>query len=104
MSLAEGLLWLRDRLASMPPTKGARHDVAAALAHMHARTRNRWVASSHVAHSGFKADPIPVRENEVNSFGIGAEGATEKIAHVVERAYKPATAAGALADMVELSV
>ena len=96
MSLAEGLLWLRDRLASMPPTKGARHDVAAALAHMHARTRNRWVASSHVAHSGFKADPIPVRENEVNSFGIGAEGATEKIAHVVERAYKPATAAGAL--------
>ena len=95
-SVREGLLWLRDRLASMPPTRGARHDVAAELVHMHAHTRRYWVNSAHVAHAALRADPIEVRENEVNSYGIGAEGASEKIVQSVERTYKPGTVSGSL--------
>ena len=95
-SVREGLLWLRDRLASMPPTRGARHDVAAELVHMHAHTRRRWVNSAHAAHAALRADPIEVRENEVNSYGIGAEGASAKIVQSVERTYKPGTVSGSL--------
>ena len=95
-STREGLLWLRDRLASMPPTRGARHDVAAELVHMHAHTRRYWINSVDPAHAALRADPIEVRENEVNSYGIGAEGASEKIVQSVERTYKPGTTAGSL--------
>ena len=85
-SLKDGLLWLRDRLAAMEPTPGARHDVAAELIHLHAHTRRYWVNSSDAAHAGLKAEPIPVRENEVNSYGIGAEGATERVVQHVDKA------------------
>ena len=43
-----------------------------------------------------KVDRIPVRENEVNSYGIGAEGASERVVQNVEKTYKPGTAAGSL--------
>ena len=68
---------------------GARHDVAADIVHLHAHTRRYWVSSTDMAHAGLKADPIPVRENEVNSWGIGAEGASERVVANVEKQYKP---------------
>ena len=40
--------------------------------------------------------PIEVRQGEVNSYGIGAEGASEKIVQSVERTYKPGTISGLL--------
>jgi len=95
-SLRDGLLWLRDRLAAMEPMPGARHDIAAELIHLHAHTRRYWVNSSAPAHAGLKVDRIPVRENEVNSYGIGAEGASERVVQNVEKTYKPGTAAGSL--------
>jgi hypothetical protein len=76
MSLRDGLLWLRDRLAAMPVTPGARHDIAADLVHVIAHTNRRYRASVSESHAALRGDPIPVRENEVNSYGIGAEGAT----------------------------
>ena len=63
---------------------------------MHAHTRRYWVNSAHAAHAALRADPIEVRENEVNSYGIGAEGASEKIVQSVERTYKPGTVSGSL--------
>ena len=63
---------------------------------MHAHTRRYWVNSAHAADAALRADPIEVRENEVNSYGIGAEGASEKIVQSVERTYKPGTVSGSL--------
>ena len=95
-SLKDGLIWLRDQLAAMPVTPGARHDVAAELVHLHAATRRYWAVAKDEHHGGFTADEIPVRENEVNSYGIGAEGASEQIVKQVKPEYKAGTAGGAL--------
>ena len=95
-SLKSGLIRLRDALASMPPTPSARHDVAAELVHLHAHTRRYWSVRRGDHHGAFTAEEIPVRENEVNSFGIGAEGASEQIVKQVRPEYKAGTAGGAL--------
>jgi hypothetical protein len=65
-------------------TATARHDVAAELIHLHAHTRRYWVNSPHLTHAGLKADPIPVRENEVNSYGIGAEVGLAQLLNAVD--------------------
>ena len=96
MSLRDGLLWLRDRLAAMPVTPGARHDIAADLVHVIAHTNRRYRASVSESHAALRGDPIPVRENEVNSYGIGAEGATAKIVKKMDVTYKPHAATFAL--------
>ena len=95
-SLKSGLIRLRDALASMPSTPSARHDVAAELVHLHAHTRRYWSVRRGDHHGAFTAEEIPVRENEVNSFGIGAEGASEQIVKQVRPEYKAGTAGGAL--------
>jgi hypothetical protein len=94
--LRDGLLWLRDRLAAMPVTPGARHDIAADLVHVMAHTNRRYRASVSESHAALRGDPIPVRENEVNSYGIGAEGATAKIVKKMDVTYKPHAATFAL--------
>ena len=96
MSLREGLLWLRDRLASMPVTPGARHDIAADLVHLYACTRRRFAASASPSHAAMRGAPVAVRENEVCSFGIGAEGASAKIVKKMDVLYKPHAAAFSL--------
>ena len=96
MSLREGLLWLRDRLASMPVTPGARHDIAADLVHLCACTRRRFAASASPSHAAMRGAPVAVRENEVCSFGIGAEGASAKIVKKMDVLYKPHAAAFSL--------
>ena len=96
MSLRDGLLWLRDRLAAMPVTPGARHDIAADLVHLHAHTRRRYVASASEAHAALRGDAVAVRENEVCSYGIGAEGASAKIVKKMDVTYKPHAAAYSL--------
>ena len=96
MSLREGLLWLRDRLASMPVTPGARHDIAADLVHLCACTRRRFAASASPSHAAMRGEPVAVRENEVCSFGIGAEGASAKIVKKMDVLYKPHAAAFSL--------
>ena len=95
-SLREGLFWLRDRLAAMPPTRGARHDIAAELVHFHAHCSRYWVVSTSSHHQALRADPIEVRENEVHSYGVGAEGASDRVVSRIEKTYKPGTAAGSL--------
>lgn len=89
MSIKDGLLLLRDMLAKLDVTPGARHDIAADVIHLHAYTTRRWVVNDVDAHASLKAEPIAVRENEVNSFGIGAEGASAKIVKKIEPIYKP---------------
>lgn len=96
MSIKAGLLWLRDKLSSMDVTPGARHDIAADLVHLHAHTQKRWVVSDDQTHRSLKTEPIAVRENEVNSFGIGAEGASAKIVKKIPQIYKPHAAAMSL--------
>ena len=122
MSIKAGLLWLRDKLSSMDVTPGARHDIAADLVHLHAHTQKRWVVSDDQTHRSLKTEPIAVRENEgtcfpittfrlpdcpyqtdtfffivsVNSFGIGAEGASAKIVKKIPQVYKPHAAAMSL--------
>jgi hypothetical protein len=89
MGCRDSLIWLRDALKELPQTSGARHDLAAGLVHLYAVTENFWVPSDAPEHSLYKSDVVHVREDEVNAWGVGAEGAGTKIVAKIEKTYRP---------------
>lgn len=89
MNRVDSLIWLRDKLVVLPQTIGARHDLAAAIIHLYATTERFWTTSSAPEHTSYVGEPVPVREDEVNAWGVGAGGRGERIACRVAKTYRP---------------
>ena len=97
VSRRDSLFWLRDALKELPQTSGARHDLAAGIVHLYAVTDNFWIPSDAPEHQIYKSEVIVhVREDEVNAWGVGAEGAGTKIVAKSEKQYRPGFTAATL--------
>ena len=96
MNRRDSLILLRDALKELPQTSGARHDLAAGLVHLYAITENFWIPSDAPEHQLYKSDVVHVREDEVNAWGVGAEGAGTKIVAKIEKTYRPGFTAATL--------